>query len=68
MTSDVDDIYGSRFLSATDLVKPDTVTIQSVSTETLVKAGEPQKTRAVLYFKNRTKGVPLNKTNATNLA
>jgi hypothetical protein len=68
MSSDFDDLYGSRFLSGTDLMKPDTATIQTVSTENFAKFGEASKIKAVLYFEKRTKGVVLNKTNATNLA
>jgi hypothetical protein len=63
-----DDIYGSRFLTADELKKPVTVTIERVETETFNRPGESPRTKAVAYFKGHTKGMVINKTNAGVLA
>jgi hypothetical protein len=63
-----DELYGSRFLSATDLKGPVTATIERVEEETFARDGKPARPKAVLYFKNAKKGVVLNKTNANVLA
>jgi hypothetical protein len=68
MTTDYDDIYGSRFLAATDLKGPITVTVDRIEYEQFTRPGEPTRTKAVAYFKGGKKGMVINKTNAANLA
>lgn len=60
----VSDAYPSNYIAATDLDGNNvTVTMKNVDFE---KVGEEQK--PVLYFKGKTKGLILNKTNAKNIA
>lgn len=66
--TDYDDLYGSRFLAATDLKGPVTVTIERIEYEQFTRPGEPTRTKAVAYFKGGKKGMVINKTNAANLA
>jgi hypothetical protein len=63
-----DDVYGSRFLAATDLKAPVTVTIEKIDYEQFARPGELPRTKAVVYFKNASKPMVLNKTNASTLA
>jgi hypothetical protein len=62
-----DDLYGSRFLAATDLKAPVNAMIERIEQETFARDGGPARRKAVLYFKNKTKGVVCNKTNAMTL-
>jgi hypothetical protein len=62
-----DDLYGSRFLAATDLKAPVNAVIERIEQETFARDGGPARKKAVLYFKNKTKGVVCNKTNAITL-
>jgi hypothetical protein len=66
--SSYDDLYGSRFLAATDLKAPVNVVIDRIEQETFARDGGPSRQKAVLYFKGRTKAVVCNKTNAAMLA
>jgi hypothetical protein len=66
--SSFDELYGSRFLAATDLRKPVVATIERVEEENFARDGAPPKRRKVLYFENATKGIVLNKVNASTLA
>jgi hypothetical protein len=66
--ADYDDLYGGRFLAATDLKAPVTATIERVDLETFNRPGEPARTKAVAYFKNAKKPMVVNKTNAGVLA
>ena len=67
MTS-YDDIYGSKYLSATDLEAPVTVTITEVATEIFQRPNAPSQTKAILHFKGAKKGMVVNRTNADALA
>src|SRR5262245_58691070 len=66
MTTDYDDLYGSRFLAATDLKGP--VTVDRINYEQFTRPGEPTRTKAVIYFRNGKKGMVVKKTNAENMA
>jgi hypothetical protein len=66
--SNYSDLYGGRFLTAVDLKAPVTTIIERVEEEIFARDGKPPRAKAVLYFKNATKGVVCNKTNATALA
>jgi hypothetical protein len=63
-----DDLYGGRFLSATDIDKPIVATIERIDFEAFEKPGQPTRTKAVVYVKGGKKGVVINKTNASALA
>jgi hypothetical protein len=63
-----DDVYGSRFLAATDLKAPVTGIIEKIDSEQFVRPGEPTRTKAVAYFKNASKPMVISKTNANTLA
>jgi hypothetical protein len=62
-----DDLYGSRFLAATDLKAPTNAVIERIEQETFTRDGGPSRRKAVLFFKNRVKGIVCNKTNAITL-
>jgi hypothetical protein len=62
-----DDLYGSRFLSATELKAPVTAVIERIDEETLGRGAEAR-TKVVLYAKGAKKGIVVNKTNARTLA
>jgi hypothetical protein len=68
MSMHVDDFYSSRFVSAADLKAAETVVIEKVENEDFSKPGEPSKPKPVLYFKGKSKGLVLNKTNSSALA
>jgi len=68
MTTDYDDLYGSRFLAATDLKGPVNVTVDRIEYEQFTRPGEQTRTKAVAYFKGGKKGMVINKTNAANMA
>jgi len=65
--ADFDDLYGSRFLAATDLKGPVNTTIDRVEEETFSRDGRPR-TKKVLFCKGANKGIVLNKVNAGTLA
>jgi hypothetical protein len=64
MTEDFDDLYGSKYLAATDLKKPFTSTIEEVDRQDFARQGERQKMKVVLQLKSVKKPVVVNKTNA----
>jgi hypothetical protein len=66
--SDFDELYGSKYLSATDLKAPVTATIDRIDEEEFTRPGERPRKKAVAYFKNASKPMVLNKTNANTLA
>jgi hypothetical protein len=68
MTDSFDDLYGSRFLSASDVKAPVTATIERIDHESFARPGEPTRVKAVAYFKGGKKGMVINKTNANTLA
>src|SRR5262249_50851286 len=65
---DYDDLYGSRFLAATDVKNPVTATIERIDQEQFTRPGEPTRTKAIIYVKGGKKGIVINKTNASMLA
>lgn len=64
------DMYGSRYVSAEDLGgREPTVTISKAYQEMLTDRQNNQtKPRIIIMFKDKTKGLVLNKTNAKTLA
>ena len=66
--TEFDDIYGSRFLAATDVKAPVSATIERVSYEPFTRPGEPTRTKCVLHFKGGRKPMVVNKTNANAMA
>ena len=66
--TDYDEMYGSKYLAATELKGPTKVTIDHVGKETFKKPGEPDRTKAVLFFVGAKKAMVCNKTNADVLA
>lgn len=69
MTTPVfDEVFGSRFVTAADLTGPVTAVIDKIDAEDFARPGEPEKRRAILYFRGRKKGLVLNKTNAYSIA
>jgi len=63
-----DALYGSRFLAATDLKTPVSAVIDRIEQKTFARDGGPARRKAILHFRNKTKGVVLNKTNAITLS
>jgi hypothetical protein len=64
----INDAFPSRFLKADDLQSREiTVIVDRVIMEE-VGQGENKETKPCIYFRGKTKGVILNKTNATNIA
>jgi hypothetical protein len=57
--------YPSRYLEASDVKEDEVVTIQKITEEAV---GPTQEIKPVIYFHEHTKGVILNKTNATVIA
>jgi hypothetical protein len=68
MSDDFDDIYGSRYLAASDVKKPFTAAIEAVDKLDFARQGEHQKMKVVLTLKGQHKPVVINKTNALNLS
>jgi hypothetical protein len=66
--SDFDDLYGTRYLSASEVTKPVTATIDRIDEEDFARPGEAPRVKKVLYVRGGKKGIVLNKTNANNLA
>jgi hypothetical protein len=62
--ANLDDLYPSKYIKSSDLAgNTHAVTIERMEIETMPK-GER---KPVLYFKNRTKGIVLNRTNADTI-
>jgi hypothetical protein len=68
MKSEFDTIYGSKYLSATEVDKPIQLVIGKVEPVSFEKPGEPSKKKALLWFNGEDKALVLNKTNASALA
>jgi hypothetical protein len=66
--SEFDDLYGGKYLNATELNGSVIATIEKIEEETFAKEGQKARPKKVLLFKGASKGVVLNKTNATVLA
>jgi hypothetical protein len=66
--SDFDNMYGTRFLSGSDVKKPTRTTITAVDKEIFDRPDGRSEAKATLTFKDFTKAVVCNKTNAANLA
>ena len=65
----VSETYQSRFLKAADLSgRTMRATIERYEVEDLGGEGKAGDTKPVLYFKDRKKGLAMNKTNALTLA
>lgn len=65
---DIGDLFPSKFLKASDLQgREPLVTIQRVEFESMGSGGR-RETKAVLYFRNKQKGLKLNKTMATAIS
>ena len=61
----INDLYPSKYISASDLQGRDVeVTISNVAIE---EVGKDNEKRPILYFQGKQKGVVLNKTNAHNV-
>lgn len=62
----INEAFPSKYLKADDLQGREvTVQIDHVAME---EVGKDKDVRAALYFRNKEKGIVLNKTNATNIA
>jgi hypothetical protein len=68
MQDDFDDMYGSKYMAATDLKKPVIATIEQIDRDSFIKPGEKPKTKLVISVKGGKKGIVVNKTNALTLA
>jgi hypothetical protein len=66
--TDFDDLYGTRFLSATEVKKLVTAIIERIDEESFPRPGEATRTKKVVYVRGGKKGIVLNKTNAKSLA
>jgi hypothetical protein len=66
--ANINDVFPTKYLSAADL-QGQTVrlTISEVAVETLGQ-GNDQQRKPVLYFRGKTKGLALNKTNSNTIA
>jgi hypothetical protein len=68
MSEDFDDLYGSKYLAASDVKKPFTTTVEAVDKVDFARQGERQKMKVILELKGIRKPVVVNKTNALNLS
>ncbi len=68
MKSEFDTLYGSKYMSASELDDPIQRTIGKVEITAFEKPGEPTKRKALLWFKGEDRALVLNKTNAAVLA
>jgi hypothetical protein len=66
--ADFDDLYGTKFLSATELKGPVTAVIESMTEESFIRPGERPQRKMVAHCKGAKKGLVINKTNALTLA
>ena len=60
----MNEMYPSRYLKATDL---DAATVLTISNVVLEEVGQDKKKMPVVFFKGMKKGLALNKTNATTI-
>jgi hypothetical protein len=67
-SDEFDDLYGSKFLAASDVKKPFTATIKEVEKQDFARQGERSKVKVVLTLKSVRKPVVCNKTNALSLS
>ena len=58
-----DDVFPSKYLKATDIVRPMTVTIESAPLEVLKNPEGKEQHKVVLYFRGAKKSLPLNVSN-----
>jgi hypothetical protein len=63
----INDVYPSRWLKASDLSGDTTVTIKSVKAESVGKGNDAKDNRAVAYFNELEKGCVLNVTNKNTI-
>jgi hypothetical protein len=68
MSDDFEDLYGSKYLAASDIKKPFTAIIETVDKLDFARQGERQKMKVVLTLKGQHKPVVVNKTNALTLS
>jgi hypothetical protein len=68
MSEDFDEIYGSKYLAASDVKKPFATMIEEVDILDFAREGERKKVKAVLMLKGVKKSAVVNKTNAQNLS
>jgi hypothetical protein len=68
MSESYDDIYGSKYLAASDVRKPFVTTIEEVDQIDFAREGERKKVKAVLTLKGVSKLAVVNKTNADVLS
>lgn len=60
----IGDLFPSRYLRASDITRPITVTISGLKVEDVAGTGDPADEKPVLFFKQSKRGLVLNKTNA----
>jgi hypothetical protein len=63
----IDDCFPSKYISANDIANPITVRMREVLPEEMDDRKGNKVSKPVLYFANATKGLVLNKTNATTI-
>jgi hypothetical protein len=68
MPDDFENLYGSKYLAASDVTKPFTTVIEDVETLDFAREGERKRPKAVLTLKGVKKPIVVNKTNALNLS
>jgi hypothetical protein len=68
MSEHFDDLYGSKYLAASDVKKPFITTIEAVDKINFARDGERQKKEAVLTLKGVSKPAVVDKTNADTLS
>jgi hypothetical protein len=66
--SDFDDLYGSKYLAASDVKKPFSAAITEVEKQDFARQGERSKVKVVLTLKGVRKPIICNKTNALSLS
>ena len=65
----INSVFPSKYLKAADLQGRDVmVTIERVTLEDLAGNGDDKDVKPVVYFKGKTSGLGLNKTNANTIA
>jgi hypothetical protein len=69
---DIRSAFPSKYLSAVDLAASPTrsvrVTIESIEMETMKSRERGDEEKAIVYFRGKTKGLVLNKTNSNTIA
>ena len=68
MTRTIDDLFPSKYLKSSDLNGDTPLTIKAVVVEDVRERSGDTKEKAVPYFEELEKGLPLNKTNAQMIA